>query len=121
VKDLLNKTGVTPKQVGIIITNCSLFNPTPSLGATIMNHFGMGTNTLNYNLGGMGCSGGWFGGGARRARGDGGRRPSAPRGAAGCSRRGRGEGTESRAHPGPILVRPPLGPSFVTSTRKNAR
>jgi hypothetical protein len=58
VRDLLNKTGVSPKQIGFVITNCSLFNPTPSLSATIMHHFGMGASTLNYNLGGMGCSGG---------------------------------------------------------------
>jgi len=57
VRDLLNKTGVQPKQIGIVITNCSLFNPTPSLSATLMNHFGMGSSTINYNLGGMGCSG----------------------------------------------------------------
>ncbi|KAI8474465.1 MAG: FAE1/Type III polyketide synthase-like protein-domain-containing protein [Monoraphidium minutum] len=58
VTDLLNKTGVSPKQVGIVITNCSLFNPTPSLSATIMHHFGMSSSTINYNLGGMGCSAG---------------------------------------------------------------
>jgi len=58
VKDLLNKTGVKAKQIGIVITNCSLFNPTPSLSAQIMNHFEMGPGTLNYNLGGMGCSAG---------------------------------------------------------------
>lgn len=58
VKDLLNKTGVQPRQIGIIITNSSLFNTTPSLSATIMNHFKMSSKTLNYNLAGMGCSAG---------------------------------------------------------------
>ncbi|KIZ06635.1 3-ketoacyl-CoA synthase 4 [Monoraphidium neglectum] len=58
VKDLLNKVNVSPKQIGVVITNSSLFNTTPSLSATIMNHFGMGSNTINYNLGGMGCSAG---------------------------------------------------------------
>ncbi|KAF8055285.1 KCS4 [Scenedesmus sp. PABB004] len=58
VKDLLNKTGVQPRQVGILITNSSLFNTTPSLSATIMNHFKMSSRTLNYNLAGMGCSAG---------------------------------------------------------------
>jgi predicted naringenin-chalcone synthase len=42
----------------MVITNSSLFNPTPSLSATIMNHFKMPHTTLNYNLGGMGCSAG---------------------------------------------------------------
>jgi len=54
----LNKTGVQPRQIGIVITNSSLFNPTPSLSATIMNHFKMPHTTFNYNLGGMGCSAG---------------------------------------------------------------
>ena len=36
----------------------SLFNTTPSLAATIMNHFKMGSNTLSYNISGMGCSAG---------------------------------------------------------------
>ena len=57
IKEVLGKTGVHPRQVGAVIVNCSLFNPTPSLSAMIMNHFKMGSNTINYNLGGMGCSG----------------------------------------------------------------
>jgi hypothetical protein len=55
----------------VVITNSSLFNTTPSLSATLMNHFGMPANTINYNLGGMGCSGGcrdMRGGGAFRTR-----------------------------------------------------
>ncbi|GBF91682.1 hypothetical protein Rsub_03986 [Raphidocelis subcapitata] len=56
IKEVLGKTGVQPRQVGVVIVNCSLFNPTPSLSAMIMNHFKMGSNTINYNLGGMGCS-----------------------------------------------------------------
>jgi len=58
IKEVLGKTGVQPRQIGIVIVNCSLFNPTPSLSAMIMNHFKMGSNTINYNLGGMGCSAG---------------------------------------------------------------
>lgn len=57
VREVLSKSGVTPRQVGCVIVNCSLFNPTPSLSALIMNHFKMASNTINYNLGGMGCSG----------------------------------------------------------------
>jgi 3-ketoacyl-CoA synthase len=58
VRDVLNKAGVHPRQVGVVVTNCSLFNPTPSLSATVMNHFKMPSNVLNYSLGGMGCSAG---------------------------------------------------------------
>ena len=57
VRDVLDKTGVQPRQVGVLIVNCSLFNPTPSLSATLMNHFRMSSKTINYNLSGMGCSG----------------------------------------------------------------
>jgi predicted naringenin-chalcone synthase len=57
VRDVLAKTGVHPRQIGCVIVNCSLFNPTPSLSAMIMNHFKMSSNVCNYNLGGMGCSG----------------------------------------------------------------
>jgi predicted naringenin-chalcone synthase len=53
---LLVSPGIQPRQIGCVIVNSSLFNPTPSLSACIMNHFKMGSKTINYNLGGMGCS-----------------------------------------------------------------
>ncbi len=45
-------------QVDILVVNCSLFNPTPSLSAMIINHFKMRSNIVSYNLAGMGCSAG---------------------------------------------------------------
>lgn len=33
VRDALRKTGLTPDQIGVLVVNCSLFNPTPSLAA----------------------------------------------------------------------------------------
>ena len=42
----------------MLVVNCSLFNPTPSLSAMIINKFKMRTNIESYNLGGMGCSAG---------------------------------------------------------------
>ncbi|KAH7656483.1 Very-long-chain 3-oxoacyl-CoA synthase protein [Dioscorea alata] len=54
--ELFQKTRVRPKDVGVIIVNCSQFNPTPSLSAMIINHYKMRGNVLSYNLGGMGCS-----------------------------------------------------------------
>lgn len=45
-------------QIDILVVNCSLFNPTPSLSAMIINHFKMRSNINSYNLGGMGCSAG---------------------------------------------------------------
>ncbi|KAL6779764.1 PKS3 [Auxenochlorella protothecoides x Auxenochlorella symbiontica] len=58
VERVLAKTGISPKAVDILIVNCSLFNPTPSLSAMIVNHFGMRSNVITYNLSGMGCSAG---------------------------------------------------------------
>jgi 3-ketoacyl-CoA synthase len=57
IEEVLKKTGVKPKEIGVVVVNCSLFTPTPSLSAVIMNRFKMGNNVINYNLGGMGCSG----------------------------------------------------------------
>lgn len=56
--ELFAKTGVKPKDIGILIVNCSLFNPTPSLSAMVINHYKLRGNIVSYNLGGMGCSAG---------------------------------------------------------------
>jgi hypothetical protein len=57
VDALFAKTGINPNKVKFVITNSSLFNPTPSLSAAIINRFGLKDDTINYSLGGMGCSG----------------------------------------------------------------
>ncbi|KAJ6674047.1 3-KETOACYL-COA SYNTHASE 11 [Salix viminalis] len=58
IDQLLEKTSVKPKDIGILIVNCSLFNPTPSLSAMVINHYKLRGNIHSYNLGGMGCSAG---------------------------------------------------------------
>lgn len=58
VENLLKKTGMSPRDIDVLVVNCSLFNPTPSLSAMIINKFKMRTNIESYNLGGMGCSAG---------------------------------------------------------------
>ncbi|KDP34003.1 hypothetical protein JCGZ_07574 [Jatropha curcas] len=56
--ELFEKTRVRPKDIGVLVVNCSIFNPTPSLSAMVINHYKMRGNILSYNLGGMGCSAG---------------------------------------------------------------
>lgn len=58
VETVLKATGLKPQAIDILIVNCSLFNPTPSLSAMIVNKFKMRSNIITYNLGGMGCSAG---------------------------------------------------------------
>lgn len=55
---LFRKTGVRPQEISILIVNCSLFNPTPSLSSMIVNHYKLRPDIMSFNLGGMGCSAG---------------------------------------------------------------
>lgn len=56
--NLFANTSLKPKNIGILIVNCSLFNPTPSLSSMIVNKYKLRGNIRSYNLGGMGCSAG---------------------------------------------------------------
>ncbi|KAG6504325.1 hypothetical protein ZIOFF_036656 [Zingiber officinale] len=58
IDELIAKTNIKPKDIGILVVNCSLFNPTPSLFAMVVNHYKLKGNIVSYNLGGMGCSAG---------------------------------------------------------------
>lgn len=58
VDELLRKTGVKGKDIGILVVNCSAFNVVPSLSAVIVNRYKLGDNVRSYNLGGMGCTAG---------------------------------------------------------------
>lgn len=55
---LFQKTGLKPKDIDILIVNCSLFSPTPSLSAMIVNKYKLRSNIRSFNLSGMGCSAG---------------------------------------------------------------
>lgn len=55
---LFARTGVRPQEISILIVNCSLFNPTPSLSSMIVNHYQLRPDIMSFNLGGMGCSAG---------------------------------------------------------------
>ncbi|KAL0351866.1 UNVERIFIED_CONTAM: 3-ketoacyl-CoA synthase 4 [Sesamum calycinum] len=56
--NLFANTNVKPKEIGVLVVNCSLFNPTPSLSAMIVNKYKLRGNIRSFNLGGMGCSAG---------------------------------------------------------------
>ncbi|AEC10745.1 putative very-long-chain 3-oxoacyl-CoA synthase [Arabidopsis thaliana] len=58
LNSLFKKTGIEPREVGIFIVNCSLFNPNPSLSSMIVNRYKLKTDVKTYNLSGMGCSAG---------------------------------------------------------------
>ncbi|XLU65734.1 hypothetical protein S245_024943 [Arachis hypogaea] len=58
IDELMLKTKVKKEEIGIIVTNCSLFNSIPSLSSMIVNHYKLSHNVLTYNLSGMGCSAG---------------------------------------------------------------
>jgi predicted naringenin-chalcone synthase len=56
VEKALKKANVKPKEIDVLVINCSLFAPTPSLCAMVVSHFGMRSDVATYNLSGMGCS-----------------------------------------------------------------
>jgi 3-ketoacyl-CoA synthase len=55
---VLASTGKSKDDIDILIVNCSLFNPTPSLTSMMVNHFKLKSSVRTYNLSGMGCSAG---------------------------------------------------------------
>ncbi|VAI09076.1 unnamed protein product [Triticum turgidum subsp. durum] len=58
IDDLLAKTGIAPEAIDILIVNCSLFCPTPSLVDMIVNKYKLRSDIRSMHLSGMGCSAG---------------------------------------------------------------
>ncbi|KAM7462891.1 hypothetical protein LguiA_031012 [Lonicera macranthoides] len=58
VDELLAKTGVKTKDIGILVVNCSSFTRVPSLSAAIVNRYKLRSDIVSYTLSGMGCSAG---------------------------------------------------------------
>jgi len=55
VENAMKKANVTPEEIDVLVINCSLFSPTPSLCAAVITKFKMRSDILSYNLSGMGC------------------------------------------------------------------
>eukprot|EP00798_Chlamydomonas_sp_ICE-L_P026885 gene26885-4495_t len=53
--ELLKRTSIKPSEIDILITCTSIYCPTPSLCAMLVNHFNMRSDIRTYHLGGMGC------------------------------------------------------------------
>ncbi|EER09321.1 conserved hypothetical protein, partial [Perkinsus marinus ATCC 50983] len=50
LRGLMDKTGITARDIDVLIINCSLLSPTPSLCALLVSKFGMRSDILTYNL-----------------------------------------------------------------------
>lgn len=55
---LLVFAGLRASDIDILVTNCSIFCPTPSLASMLVNHFKFRSDIQSYHLGGMGCGNG---------------------------------------------------------------
>lgn len=55
VENALRKANVKPKEIDVLVINCSLFSPTPSLCAMVISKFGLRGDVQSFNLSGMGC------------------------------------------------------------------
>ena len=58
IDDLFAKTCINPKTIDIVVTNCSAFNPVPSLVDMIVNKYKLRGDVRNIHISGMGCSAG---------------------------------------------------------------
>ncbi|XVF28741.1 hypothetical protein REPUB_Repub15cG0056300 [Reevesia pubescens] len=58
IDEVFEKTRIKGRDIRIVVVNCSLFDPMPSLSAMIVNRYKLREDILSFNLGGMGCSAG---------------------------------------------------------------
>ncbi|KAI8469154.1 MAG: FAE1/Type III polyketide synthase-like protein-domain-containing protein [Monoraphidium minutum] len=56
IAGLLERTGLHPSHVDVLITACGIYCPTPSIASLVVNAFKLRQDIQAYHLGGMGCS-----------------------------------------------------------------
>ncbi|KAF3325035.1 3-ketoacyl-CoA synthase 4-like protein [Carex littledalei] len=59
--ELFAKTKVLPREIDLVVVNCSGFCASPSLSSIIVNHYDMRSDVKSYNISGMGCGAGVIG------------------------------------------------------------
>ena len=55
IDDLQDKTGIAPSTIDILVVNCSVFLPVPSLGDMILNPYKLRDDIHNVTLSGIDC------------------------------------------------------------------
>ncbi|XP_062212468.1 3-ketoacyl-CoA synthase 6-like [Phragmites australis] len=58
IDDVFARTSVKPKEIDVLIVNCSIFTPTPVFADMVVNRYKLRADVKNVNLSGMGCSAG---------------------------------------------------------------
>ncbi|CAN6221726.1 unnamed protein product [Urochloa humidicola] len=58
IDDLFAKTCINPREIDILVTNCSAFCPAPSLADMIVNKYKLRIDVRSIHISGMGCSAG---------------------------------------------------------------
>ncbi|RLM56001.1 hypothetical protein C2845_PM10G06240 [Panicum miliaceum] len=58
IDDLFARTGISAEAVDIVVTNCTVFSPVPSLADMIVSKYKLRSDVRSVHISGMGCSAG---------------------------------------------------------------